>query len=206
MVDIRMCRRLLLILGIWSSVLPLIAQGLTPRQVLDKTAALVGNRGGASANFVLTDSKMGKTTGSLLLKGDKFCARTSQAVVWFDGKTQWSYLKNTNEVSVTTPNENQRSSMNPYTFINMYKNGYSLSMKIVGGAYHVTLKSVVKKSIDEMLIIVSKNNFVPHAMKVKRNGQWLTISISKFTKKNLSDGLFSFNSKELPDAEIIDLR
>ena len=51
-------------------------------------------------------------------------SRTAKATVWFNGKTQWSYMPSTNEVNVSTPNEVQQAAMNPYTFINMYKSGY----------------------------------------------------------------------------------
>jgi len=38
------------------------------------------------------------------------------------------------------------------------------------------------------------------------NGKWTTIMISNFRASNLSDSMFSFNSKDFPEAEIIDLR
>lgn len=199
-------QRLILFVGVCACILPVFAQQLTARQVLDKTAAVMGNRGGASASFVLKDPKLGKSTGTLQIKGDKFFAKTSQAMIWFNGKTQWSYLANTNEVSITNPTESQRMAMNPYTFINMYKQGYDLSMKIVGSNYQVALKAQGPKSIPEMHITVNKRTFVPQDIKIKRNGQWLTIAISKFMRRNFSDAVFSFNAKDFPSAEVIDLR
>lgn len=182
------------------------SQEMTARKVLDKAAAQIGNKSGVSANFVMNDPKLGNTTGSLSIKGNKFQARTPQAIVWFDGKTQWSYLKSTNEVSITTPNETQRMSMNPYTFINMYKTGYDLTMKTLGTSYQVKMVATGKQSIPEMYILVNKKTYVPHEIKMKRNGTWLTITISNFSKKNLSDAIFTFKSKDIPTAEVIDLR
>ena len=68
------------------------------RKVLDKTASIIGRKGGASANFKISSAKIGSTTGTIAIKGNKFHARTPQAIVWFDGKTQWSYMKSTEEV------------------------------------------------------------------------------------------------------------
>ena len=62
------------------------------RKVLDKTAAVVGNKNGASANFTL-NNKYGKTNGTIAIKGNKFVASTPDATMWFDGKTQWTYMK-----------------------------------------------------------------------------------------------------------------
>lgn len=199
-------QRFILFVGVCVCILPAFAQQLTARQVLDKTAAVMGNKGGASASFVLKDPKLGKSSGALQIKGDKFFAKTPQAMIWFNGKTQWSYLTNTNEVSVTNPTESQRMAMNPYTFINMYKQGYDLSMKIVGSNYLIALKAKGHKSIPEMHIAVSKKTFVPQEIKIKRNGQWLAIAISKFMRRNFSDAVFSFKAKDFPSAEVIDLR
>ena len=71
-----------------------VAQNATQaRKILDKTAAIVGNKGGASANFTLTNKKMGSVSGSISIKGRMFHATTPQAIVWYNGKTQWSYMK-----------------------------------------------------------------------------------------------------------------
>ena len=61
------------------------------RQVLDKTAAIVGNKGGAQASFKLSNGKLGAINGTISIKGNKFYARSAKATVWFNGKTQWSY-------------------------------------------------------------------------------------------------------------------
>ena len=69
------------------------------RKVLDRTAALVGRKGGASANFSISSSKIGKTSGSIAIKGRMFYAHTPKATVWYNGKTQWTLMKKTNEVN-----------------------------------------------------------------------------------------------------------
>lgn len=176
------------------------------RKVLDKTAAIVGNKGGALANFKLTSGKIGTINGTISIKGNKFYARTSKATVWFNGKTQWSYLPSTNEVNVSNPNESQQAAMNPYTFINMYKSGYKLSMNKVGQDYQVHLVAEKgNKGIPEIYVLVDAA-YKPKQVKMKRGGEWSTITISNFQQKNLSDHLFSFNSKDFPSAEVVDLR
>ena len=52
------------------------AMAQTAQQVLDKTAAVIGNKGGASANFNMSSSKYGSASGSIAIKGNKFNART----------------------------------------------------------------------------------------------------------------------------------
>ena len=49
----------------------------TAQQVLNKTAAIVGNKKGASASFKLSSPKYGSTSGSIAIKGNKFIMGTS---------------------------------------------------------------------------------------------------------------------------------
>ena len=56
------------------------------KKVLDKTAKVVGQHGGAAANFSITGGDMGRTSGSIVIKGNKFKAVTPETTIWFDGK------------------------------------------------------------------------------------------------------------------------
>lgn len=177
------------------------------RKVLDKTATIVGRKGGASANFSITSSKLGKTNGSISIKGNKFYARTPQAIVWFDGKTQWSWMKQTNEVNITTPTEAKQAQMNPYKFINIYRSGYNLDMKTEGNNYIVHMVAKNKqRTLQEMYITVSKKSYTPSQVKYRQNKNWTTIAISNFQAKNVSNSTFVFQAKDFPKAEVIDLR
>ncbi len=176
------------------------------RKVLDKTAAIISNKGGASANFKLTSQK-NSTNGKITIKGNKFHATTPDGIVWYNGKTQWTYMKANEEVNVNTPTEAQQAQMNPYQFINLYKKGYALGMKTISGNYQVHLTATDKKrSIQELYITINSKTYLPSQVKMLQNGKWTTITISNFKTLNVSDAVFTFNSKDFPEAEVIDLR
>lgn len=177
------------------------------RQILNKTASVIERKGGASANFHISGGKIGSASGTIAIKGNKFRASTAKAMVWYNGKTQWTYMKSSNEVNVSNPTEAQQMSMNPYTFINMYKNGYALSMTTVTGGYMIHLTAQNKKrSVQELYITVNKSNYLPTKIRMRQGNSWTNIVISNFRAKNLSDGTFTFSAKDFPKAEIIDLR
>ena len=121
-------------------------------------------------------------------------------IVWYDGKTQWTLNKQAEEVSVSTPSEAQQQAMNPYTFINIYKNGFTMSSKTVSGKYQVHLTAQnQQRTIKEMYLTIDKS--------YKRTDKgWTVINISNFQAKKLSDSYFAFHSKDYPNAEVIDLR
>lgn len=175
------------------------------RKILDKTASIVGRKGGAVADFSMS-GKYGNSSGTIAVKGNKFNATTPQAVVWYDGKTQWTYMKKNQEVNVTTPTEAQQQSMNPYKFISIYKNGFKLGMKTVNGGWQIHLYATnQKRTIKEMYITVGKD-YLPKTIRMRQANGWTTISVSNFKAKNLSDSAFRFNAKDYPHAEVIDLR
>lgn len=177
----------------------------TAKQILDKAASVVNAKKGATANFVMS-GKYGNASGTISIKGNKFVANTPQAKMWYDGKTQWTYMTATEEVNVSTPTEAQQQTMNPYRFINLYNMGYSMTKKDVKSGYEVYLKATNPKcTITEMYITVN-SQFVPTNVKMKTAKGWTNINISNFRKASLPDKVFRFNAKDYPQAEVIDLR
>ncbi len=175
--------------------------------ILDKTASMVSKKSGARASFQISNGKIGHTSGTIAVKGNKFNVRTPQATVWFDGKTQWTYMKNTDEVNVTTPTKAQQAQMNPLTFINLYKKGYDLSIKTVDGKYEVRMQAQSKGSaIQEMYIVIDIKTRIPSQVRMRQKDAWTTVNISNFKATPQKDSTFTFNKKDFPTAEIVDLR
>lgn len=200
-----MKRLLAFLFSLTLSLSPCLA--LTARQVLDKTAAVIKSKGGVTAHFSISGAKYGNSSGTIAVKGNKFHATTAAATVWFDGKTMWTYMRKTNEVNVSNPKENELQALNPYNFVNIYRSGFSTTMKTVGGSYEVHLTATDKKrKTQEMYITVSKSGYVPSKIRMKQGGKWTTITVSRFKSGNVSDSTFRFNSKDFPSAEVIDLR
>ena len=178
----------------------------TAKSVLDKAAANITVKSGVQAKFKMTGS-MGNTSGTIAIKGRKFHATTPQAIVWFDGKTQWTYMKNNDEVNVTTPTESQLQAINPYNFINLYKNGYDATLNSSGKDYVVHLTASTKdKKIRELFITVNKSYNTPTQVKLLQGTKWTIFDISDLKKQSVPDSQFRFNAKDFPQAEIIDLR
>ena len=198
----------LILFACMNTLLGIQAQGVQQaRQILDKTASVIGRKGGASAHFTISNAKFGSSSGTIAIKADKFKASTPDAVVWYNGKTQWTYMPQTEEVNVTTPSSEQQAALNPYTFINMYKKGYNLSLQNKGTNHIVTMKAQdAKKAIRQIIVTINKQTSIPSQVKMLQGDSWTTITITGFEAKNQADALFTFNPKAYPNAEIIDLR
>jgi len=179
--------------------------GQSAKSVLDKTAAIVSNKNGVQANFAMSGG-MGNVSGTIAVKGRKFQATTPVATMWFDGKTMWTYMKKNDEVNVTTPNEAQLQKINPYNFINLYKQGYDITMSKSDNTYIVHLTAKDANKIQELFITVDKKSYHPTQVKMLQGKKWTVFDISNLKATSLSDNLFKFNSKDFPSAEVIDLR
>ena len=191
---------------ILAALISTAAMAQTAKSVLDKAAANITVKEGVKANFRMVGG-IGNASGTILIKGNKFQATTPQAIVWYNGQTMWTYMKNSDEVNVSNPNESQQAQLNPYHFINLYKKGYTLGMKNVKGGYEVHLTAQnSKQSVKEMYITVNSRSYLPTKVRMLHGGNWTTVTISNFKAMNLSDSKFTFNSKDYPQAEVIDLR
>ena len=182
-----------------------LAFGQSAKNVLDKTAAVVSNKSGVQANFTMSGG-MGNVSGTIAVKGRKFHATTPVATMWFDGKTMWTYMKKNEEVNVTTPNETQLQKINPYNFINLYKQGYDMTMSQSDKAYTVHLTAQKTGKIPELFITVDKKSYHPTQVKMLQGNKWTVFDISNLKAQAISDATFTFNAKDFPSAEVIDLR
>ena len=191
---------------IMAALLSTAAMAQTAKSVLDKAAANITVKDGVKANFKMTGG-IGNTSGTILIKGKKFNATTPKAIVWFDGKTMWTYMKDNEEVNVSTPTEAQLQAINPYNFINLYKNGYSSTLNETGNTYVVHLTSTAKeRKIKELFITIDKKSYHPTQVKLQQGKSWTIFDITNLSKSKIADSEFRFNAKDFPKAEVIDLR
>lgn len=174
------------------------------RKLLDKTASLIEKSGGAKASFAISGSNVNQS-GTIAIKGNKFCATTPAAIMWYDGKTQWTYVKANNEVNIATPNAAKQQQMNPYSFLSLYKKGYTLSVKTQNKHNVVHMVAQGKANIQEAYVTLDSRGY-PVQIRMKQGGKWMTIVIKDFQLKKMADSSFVFNSKDYPTAEVVDLR
>jgi outer membrane lipoprotein-sorting protein len=116
-------------------------------------------------------------------------------------------MKNNDEVNISTPTEAQLQAINPYNFINLYKNGYASTLNKSGKDFivHLTAESKAKK-IQELFVTVDKKSYHPTQVKLLQGNKWIIFDITNLKKETIADSQFRFNSKDFPNAEVIDLR
>ncbi|MBQ0049653.1 MAG: hypothetical protein KBT12_05400 [Bacteroidales bacterium] len=185
------------------------------KKLLDATASKLQKMKSIEASFTLTSFKgtteQGSTQGTILLSGKRYQITTPEAITWFDGKTQWSYIPDNEEVNLSTPTKAEQAAMNPYAFITLYKKGFNYTTTPTtyngNNAMEVRLTSESSSSdIQEALIVITPDH-VPVSVRIRQgSSQWTRIRIASLRQKKTSDSDFVFHAEQYPHAEIIDLR
>ena len=174
-------------------------------EVLDKVLEDLSDNG-IRADFE------GSETGFLLLKGEKFYLNNGNVQSWYDGKTQWSYVADTEEVNISHPTLEELQGINPYLILMRYKTDFNYAYKGSqtrnGVKGHEIVLTPKHSEQSEVIRVFISKTYHPLAMKMEQNGQTLSeINVTSYkTDQKLEDGMFHFNKSLFPNAEIIDMR
>ena len=150
----------------------------------------------------------------ICIMGDRFKLNSNEMAVWYDVTTQWTYITANNEVSITEPTPEELAEINPLLILGTLRQHYSASnVKTTGNdTQALELKPTVNVDgqlpISKILISYDKSDYSPQKLTVEfSSGNTLELQIKSITKGiNYPHSTFVFNKKQLPKAEIIDLR
>ncbi len=208
-------KRLLLILLTLTLAVQPAKPADTAKEVLDKAVAQLKGAGGVQAKFTLTTLEgkktKGNTSGTMNVQGGKLCLKTNDLLVWFDGKTQWTMLPGDSEVTKSQPTATEKKSLNPYSFLQIYNEGYTSKMKegkLSNGkqGYKVFLNASRDQDIREVFIEIDTSYNLVRVSFRQGKQNWTRIEINSLsTGKTFADDDFVFPAAQYPNVEVIDL-
>ena len=183
----------------------LSAQTDKAKVVLDKVISTFTEEGGIQIDFEGTEK------GTIVMKGEKFYLHSGQIQSWYDGKTQWSYVADTEEVNISHPTPEELQGINPYFILINYQENFESSYKGTNTHEGKQVQEIVLapkgKANEQITLWISKSNH-PIYIKVVNNGKPVSEFHVKSVRKQegINDHVFRFNKSLYPNAEIIDLR
>lgn len=173
----------------------------------------------ADFSFSLENKAMSineKNDGSIKLKGQKYVVDLPGAgvKVYSDGKSNWSYMKQGNQVTISTFEDSGSDLMDPSSLFSIYEKGFIskfVAEKNVGGkvVYQIDLFPDKKEfDVSKITIEIDKATMmIKSAQLFGTDGNIYGIVVKKMeTNKEFSDSEFVFDAKKFPDVEVIDLR
>jgi len=152
--------------------------------------------------------------GDATVKGTKFRLKMAGQEIFNDGKLMATYIKETNEVNLQDFDPSAGGDLDPTRIYSAYKKGFKyafLQEKKEGAQTYevVELTSTGKNSqVDKVQIQVNKADKSINSWKIfQKNGQKVTYKVEQFQPDvTVPDTYFTFNSKQFPGVEVVDLR
>lgn len=202
-------RTFLLPLALVAALLASAAKAPTASSILAAVRAKMTSAPAVEAVFTI-NSGSGAVQGSVILSGAKYAMTTPQMSVWYDGKTQWTLLESSREVSITQPSADELMETNPFAILSAHTDYYTARrLSDTNGRYRVELVPRDKGTVvSRFVLFVDPATGWPAALAVHfDDGRRIDVVIDSISAaKAKSAATFKFDSKKHPTLEIIDLR
>ena len=203
-------------LSLLAVLVSICIQAQDAMKVLDIAADRIRKAGNVKieykAGIFTNGTETASSAGTMWLQESKMKLEADGIKTWYNGKTRWCYVPEANEVNIDEPNKKEMAAMNPYTFMNIYKKGFKMTVKetVLRGeaVYEVYLKArYAKMEVKEIYVDVRKSDYQPLCIRLRENKDWQRVSVLSFKGNlNLSDDFFTFKESEYPNVLINDMR
>lgn len=151
-------------------------------------------------------------TGTLLVSGDKYKLNAAGQTIFCDGKTVWTYIKESNEVQINEI-DTRDDAITPSRLLTSYNANY-LSKIIQDkdatdpNLAAIELTPLTARNFVKAILILDKKLKQVKAFKIfDKNGNIFTYNVTKFQPDvPISSSDFTFIESSYPGVEVIDMR
>ena len=178
------------------------------KKILDRAASSFNASKGVEIDFNM-QGKHGMK-GTLKVRNSMFQLNSNGTTTWYDGRTQWTYQKACNEVSISVPTAAQLAKINPESWLYCYKKGFNYAYNGAKGNTHtITLTPEAKnQGVKSIVLVINGSSYTPKSITfTTTNGNSTTIFINSYkTQQGYNKATFTYPASQYPNAEVIDLR
>ena len=146
-----------------------------------------------------------KQSGEIILNGNKFRMTLGGNETKFDGKTQWMFVSEFNEVSITEPTADELKEISPLTMIEYYVSKDRISE---GEDGEINFYPTDPKDSEYFRIElrINKSNLPSKLTIYQNNADRITLVWDSLSKTKVDDSYFYFDTTKYPNVEVNDLR
>lgn len=179
------------------------------KKLLDKVNTIAKSYDNISIDFkyVLVNTEENikqEMRGDVILQGDKYVLNAFGITRIFDGKTLYNISPEDEEVTISSENTEDESTITPSKMLSFYKDGYNYEMDIVQSVNGRKIQYVKLIPIDSnseiknvLLGIDVKTKHIYNLIEIGANNTKTTITVNSFkTNEPLSKTLFTFDAKK----------
>lgn len=154
--------------------------------------------------------------GYAFIKGDSYKIIIPEVEIFSDSENVWTYMKESNEITITKPDTTEQSIYNPTKLFSIYKDGYKyllIGEEIIDKKRYKVIDLFPEKTHDsqysKIRLKINSSKFEIYAIETYgKSGlnSYLTITSTDYNVK-VTDTLFRFDKNRYhEDIEIIDMR
>lgn len=163
------------------------------------------------SNSVTSESE--SKQGKLLLKGNKFYFAMDAMELYFDGKTQWMYASDIDEVTISEPTGEELNEINPLLMVKEFSKTHSVQFDAdddTSADKRLLNLYPIDKSVDHFKVALVVKASTKQIVSIKisfKNGTSTQFETKNYqVKESINDAMFVFNASKHPNVVINDLR
>jgi len=191
---------------------PLFTFAQSPQSILDKATSKFKSIKCLKSAYTLSMSDNGHSSshkGCIIIQGNKYVNYLNGTTIWFNGKTMWTLVEENGEVNITEPSSSELMYSNPYHFLNSYKKDFKVYL-LNSSLNHYSLQLIPKEinnDLKKIIISINKQSFQPSRIQLNTGKSVISIDINSYQSvKTYNSKSFTFNTKNYPNVDVIDLR
>jgi outer membrane lipoprotein-sorting protein len=187
------------------------------KSILDKTSEKTKSYSSITATFEFTmqndNAGLKETTnGTLILQKEMYKLSFNGVEIYCDGKTQWTFMKDAQEVNITNAGTDDES-INPATIFTIYEKGYKNTYlgEFTAGqkkTFKIELIPIEPKEFSRLIIEIDQSTYqILDAKMFGKDENIYLIKVNSMSTNNTYDAsAFIFDTKKNPGVEVIDMR
>ncbi len=148
-----------------------------------------------------------ETRGDVVIEGEKYKLNILGVTRIFDGKTLYTISPEDEEVTISSNNTEDESTITPSKMLSFYEDGYTYKMDIVQNVKGRKIQYVKLNPIDTnseikhvLLGIDATTKHIYNLIEVGKNGTKTTLTVNSFkTDEPISKTLFTFDESKYND-------
>ena len=146
--------------------------------------------------------------GVMRLDGNRYSVVMDKMGVWCDGKTQWSYMLDIDEVYITDSSSDEAQNLSPLFIMENYRNGCTKTVEKKNDVAVVTLQTPLGSDVEKIVLHINTETSRLEAMDILMPGQGrVEVLLDKYQIKcNFASGVYQCPIEELNASEVIDMR
>jgi len=170
----------------------------------------------ASFDFIMANKEVGleeSNKGSLIIQGEQYKLSITGIEILCDGKSQWTYMKDAAEVSITDAGNDEEGMLNPAKIFTIYEEGFNYiflgeSISNKKKVFKIDLIPTEVKEFSRVILDIDKDLFqIVNATMFGTDGNQYTIKVNQMeTTKSYPSSTFVFDDKKYPGINVIDMR